>query len=200
LMDADTSLARFRSSAHVKRIWPATMVEPSAEFFRLRGWIHDLWVKEERRVSEVPVGSLESIYLLLTESDLETAVLWSLGTGYRDQLVVDRVITEGQANEWVLEKLGHRFLAERDYQKAGEAYDKALADMPQDSSQYQTAIVRRAFVFCMMDQAKLAGELLQSQLGSQQLANELRSDVEFLQSKFGLPALGQQQVMQVAVQ
>ena len=151
-------------------------------------------------MSEVPVRSLESIHWLLTESDLETAVLWSLGTGYRDQLVVDKVMEEGRTNEWVLEKLGHRYLAQREYQKAGEAYDKALIDMPQNSKQYPLAVIRRAFVFCMMGRVDLAGQVIQKRLGNVTMIEGTQRDLDFLQTKFGLPALDASKSLQVAAQ
>jgi hypothetical protein len=200
LMDADACLERFQTSDHIRRIWPATLIWPSAEYFPFRGCIHDLWVKESRRVSEVPVRSLASIHWLLTESDLETAVLWSLGTGYRDQLVVDMVIEEGRTNEWVLEKLGHRYLAQRKYEKAGETYDKALIDMPQDSKQYPLAVIRRAFVFCLLGRVDLAGQVIQKRLGNVTMIEGAQRDLDFLQTKFGLPAPDAPKALQVAAQ
>jgi hypothetical protein len=51
----------------------------------------------------------------LTDPNSKIAVLWPLNIGYHDQLVVNKIVAEKRTNVWVVEKLGHRGLASRDY-------------------------------------------------------------------------------------
>jgi spermidine synthase len=186
LMDAETSRQRFLASDHIRRLWPDELLESTSKYFETRNLIHDLWAPRDVRVSASPPGSLPAMHELLTKTELETALLWSLNSGYRDQLAAEQIVKEGRANLWVTEKIGHRHLSRREYNEAIAHYSKALEKMPPGSLEYQMAVVRHAYALCQTGQFEAAQRVLVERLGKSQVDDFVTNDLVFLESEFGL--------------
>jgi spermidine synthase len=185
LMDADASKKCFETCDHIARTIPKSLIKPSLPYFDQRNYIHDLWASRRVRFNPVRVGSMQGLHMLQSKTQLTMPVLWSLNTGYRDQLVVDKIVAENRTNIWVIEKLGHRGLASRDYAAAETRYAECLQKMEKNSVEFQQNVLRQTYVLCMQGKQKEAQACVDTHLPKLQ-DEDLNNDWAYLKSTFEL--------------
>jgi hypothetical protein len=185
LMDLKSSRQRFQTCDHIARTFPKSMMEPSLPYFDQRNYIHDIWASHRVRFNPIRVGSIRGLHMLQANTKLRMPVLWSLNTGYRDQIVVDKIVAEGRANVWVVEKLGHRGLADRDFAAAESKYAKCIKRMKKDTLEFQQNVLRRTYVLCMLGKKIEAQSCVDEHLAK--LQNEdMAEDWSYLKETFDL--------------
>jgi predicted membrane-bound spermidine synthase len=135
------ALQRLKQSQQVARLIPETYLTKSEPLFEHRDLIHDTWAYPRNQLNPSLKGSLEAIHSVLTRSSLRTPVLWALGSGYRDQQIVDRVRSQKPDDLDVLIRLGIRELSNRNYLEAGEYYSKFLNGITPESNAFQKAMI-----------------------------------------------------------
>jgi hypothetical protein len=91
LLDTEASRERFRRSEFIRSAWPETMRESSLECFAYERIIREA---SGMRWSS---GTIEELHALLTESSLQTVVLWLLGTGGDELRAADRLLARGDS-------------------------------------------------------------------------------------------------------
>lgn len=180
------SLIRLKQSKHIARLIPEKYVKQSQPFFEHRDLIHDTWAYPRNKLDPKRLGVVEVIHSVLTKSRLRTPVLWTLGSGYRDQQIVDRVAPEMPDSLDVLIRLGIRELANRNYVEASDHYSKFLAGITTDSNVFQKAMICNAYALCMAGRFEDAQQFLNDNLTRVKLSEDTIADWEFLQQTFPL--------------
>lgn len=185
LMNSDASRTRFQTSEHIAQTIPKSIVEASLPYFDQRNYIHDMWSSRRVRFNPIRIGSLRALHMLQAETNLRTPILWTLDTGYRDQLVVDKIVAEKRANVWVEEKLGHRAMADRNYQQAATKYAECIKRMKKDSPELESNVLRRAYALCMLGQKSEAQDCINQHL-TKLKSEESAEDWSYLKNTFEL--------------
>lgn len=180
------AMTRLQQSKHVARLIPEKYIAESQPFFAHREYIHDTFAQPRNRLHPKRIGSIEAIHSILTDSPLSTPVLWSLGSCYRDQLIVDRVAPEKPEHLEVLIRLGHRELANRNYRKASQHYSKFLDGVPKDTSVYQQIMIINAYALCMDSRVDEAKVFLSNPLETITLNATSNENLTFLRQLFPL--------------
>jgi spermidine synthase len=180
------SLERLKRSKHIARLIPDVYIKQSEPYFEHRDLIHDTWAYPRNKLNPRRRGVVQAIHPVLTKSQLLTPVLWTLGSGYRDQRIVDRVAPRKPDDLDVLIRLGIRELANRNYSQASEHYSKFLAGITTDSNVFQKAMICNAYALCMADRVADAQRFLNDNLKKVKLSPDTSADWEFLQKTFPL--------------
>jgi spermidine synthase len=129
LVDPELNRERFRASAHVARLWPSEMREATLNAFDAFHHLHDVCAPPGHRLGPArPV--LEDLHWVLTHTALVTLAQQRMFTDPDEQQIVRRVYEAGRRDAVVLTKLGDAALASRDYPRAVEWFERAVAIGP----------------------------------------------------------------------
>ncbi|MDA1250897.1 MAG: fused MFS/spermidine synthase [Planctomycetota bacterium] len=185
-IDADASQKVFSESEHIKRLWPDSLIDPSLRYFRHRNLIHDILATRTGAVSPERVGSVAVIHKLLAESNLQTPVLWSLGSSRRKQQIADFVEKDRPNHIEVLLSHGHKQMAARNYSAAIEQYTIGLSKFKTMNTQASHWItLRQALAYSMSGQTADAQRVLAT-LDGVSLAAQEQEDLDYLIEKFDI--------------
>ncbi len=184
LLSPDAARQRFLDSELIDQLWPAPIREETAPYFDQRCFIHDLWSADRFRMSGIRVGSLAGVDHLMS-ANLETAVLWALASGYREQRIAERVAGELPDHPIVRFKLGHGALARRDLTKAVEHYERLQNSERQSYHARRTALLC-VYALCLDNRVEEARPMLDRWLHGEDLDPDQQADLEFLLTRFEL--------------
>ena len=185
-LNAEMSARIFQNSDHIRKLWPDTIRQASAEYFQTRNLIHDLQATEIAAVSNYRHGSVAALHRLLVDSDLSTPVLWSLGSSLRKLKIVDGVRKMKPDHVMVLLNEGHRRMAARNYVAAAEQYSRALARFEGRSRQAPQWIVSRlALAQCLSGRVDNARRSI-AELDGVARVEEVDEDLKYLSVTFDL--------------
>jgi spermidine synthase len=154
LLDTEASRERFRRSEFVRSAWPETMRESSLDYF---AYERTARVASGRRWSS---GSIEELHALLTESSLQTVVLWLLGTSGDELRAVDRLLARGDSPDRHVGRLAVRALAERNFALASDYLGRERAASPRN----RPLLELQLYALCMADRCDEAERLARSAL------------------------------------
>jgi hypothetical protein len=140
-MNADLARERFRSSEFIRRAWPEGLRERSLAYFEFQNAINDIATR--RRIA-LPAW-IERLHEILTKSDLETLVLWQLGSTADVLDAVDRLLEQGKPRFRYRLYLAKRAFAERDYDLAA----RYMGTKPGKPIRDLTAFYLRIYALCM---------------------------------------------------
>jgi predicted membrane-bound spermidine synthase len=117
-LNVDRSRRAFLSSAFVERYWPPALREDTVRWFPIRTVAHRTFFgRIERVLDEIP-----GIQALLTQTALETEVLWLLGTVDDEIDCARRARARGDADPVIDRVLGDAALAQRRFDEAAAHY------------------------------------------------------------------------------
>lgn len=182
MIDPVGAAERFRSSGHIRRLWPESIAAASLEFFAFRYQIHDAMTEDVKLAPENRRG-LRGLHHLLTESPLSTAVLWMRHSQVREQEILSASPICARGMGFCYHRFGDGALAERNYELAAENYMRARQADPGRIPNYRYLDV---YALCM------AGRKEDAQNWADQVARlvgpELvdHPDWRFLRTTFGL--------------
>jgi spermidine synthase len=115
LMDVDASRDRFAQSDLVEGLWPRAWRERTLASFTVHGLINRLLLNQSQFDSRQALAELD---FLLSKTDLETAVLWRLGTDIAERDIAEDKLAQGGGALVLTEVAALGALARRDYQVA----------------------------------------------------------------------------------
>jgi hypothetical protein len=131
-------------------------------------------------------GSIEKLHALLTESSLQTVVLWLLGTGGDELRAVDRLLARGGSPDRHFGRLGVRALAERNFALASDYLGREMAASPRN----RPLLELRLYALCMADRCDEADRLARAALDWVPRDDRDRRYSKWMQETFGLGAQG----------
>jgi spermidine synthase len=115
-MNVEQTLARFDSSAWIDENWPADLRVRSRAYFDEQGVIDEIW-------APMPLAErLRKLHRVLTETDLRTLPIWTIGGSTGRIAAAERLIARGVPLEPVIGQVALRALGDRDYETAGQSY------------------------------------------------------------------------------
>jgi predicted membrane-bound spermidine synthase len=126
--DAETSRARFLSSAWVREHWPAELRERTAAYFAYRG------IFDDHFFGQPPEANLESLYRVVSETRLSGLAVLLLGTDPVQVDIIRRAAARGVRHPMVDFVLGADALAHGDAPRARHHFEAALAIDPEFES------------------------------------------------------------------
>jgi spermidine synthase len=180
LLDVEASRERFRRSEFIRSAWPETIRESSLECFAYERMIREA---SGMRWSS---RSIERLHAFLTETSLQTVVLWLLGTGRDELRAADRLLARGDSPDRHFGRLGVRALAERDFALAGDYLGRAMASSPRNRPLMELHL----YALCMADRCDEAERLARTALDWVPRDERDRRYREWMQATFGLGAPG----------
>jgi len=140
-MDTDITRRRFESSEFIRRAWPEGLRERSLAYFDSQGAINDIAGRRQFSMREW----IERLHQILTQSDLETLVMWHLGESIDRQEAVDRLLARGKPRYRYRRSLALRAFADRNYGLAA----RHLATKPGVPIRSVTELYLRLYALCM---------------------------------------------------
>jgi len=156
--DAAAAQERFRRSPLIKRLWPERLLTASLPYFEFQNIINAHWY------GAIPEKDLNSsigpIHRLVTGSDLETPVLWLLGSDADVQRIVALAAPEELGDPERQFQTGIRFISERRFAEAAESLSRA-EQLPPLS---EIAFRLRVYALCMAGQTRRAQQLAEEYL------------------------------------
>lgn len=189
-LNADKSRDIFAASPHIQKLWPEELARSSLKYFDHRNVVHDLQATKDAAVSGQRVGSVAVIHQLLSETDLATPVLWSLGSSQRQLNIVDKIQPDRPRHVMVLLNLGHGLMAARDYAGASEQYASALSQFEKrDKQSSQWIAMRLALAQCLSGNLPDA-QLVIADLNGVSLGAAEEEDLSYLMRTFNIKRPG----------
>jgi spermidine synthase len=166
--DVDAARERFQRSPLIRQWWPERLITASLPFFEFQDVINaNLYV---RPLNYFP--PIDLVHLLLTQSSLQTPVLWLLGSNGDIERIMADATSEEMAQPGMQYHLGVRLLAERRYVEAVEPLSRAeLAPGYRDK-----AFRLRVYALCMAGRVDQAQQLAQERLAQVVAAKGLKAD------------------------
>jgi predicted membrane-bound spermidine synthase len=163
-MNADLTRERFQSSEFIRRAWPEGLRERSLAYFDFQDAINDI---AARRRFVLP-ARIERLHEILTESDLETLVIWQLGSTADELEAVDRLLAQGKPRYRYRRHLTKRAFAERNYDLAA----RYLKTKPGKPIRDVTGFYLRMYALCM------AGKVSEAEKAVRETRQFLPDDAE----------------------
>ena len=128
-MEAGAARERFVNSTWIRRLWPPGWREKSLPEFAIQDRLNRQFLGiQYYSMPEAPVGSSRSLVdldALLTETTLETAVLWGTGTSAEEQRIAEALLSGGAEMPILDEILALGALSRRDYRAAEQGLARA---------------------------------------------------------------------------
>jgi hypothetical protein len=156
LLELARGRAAFRSSEFIRDHWPAALREESDRRFATRSVAHQWFFGDQSRLVE----RLPELHRLLTETELQTAVLWQLNTTATDLRVAHRALADGVEDAAVHRRLGEHALSERRFDAAAAQFARARAI----SESNRDALYLRIYALHMAGRSQEADELARAEL------------------------------------
>ena len=141
VIDPARAREAFRRSEIVSRLWPERLIDETLPFFEQQRTVNRLLLD-----GASPLRHIEELHALLTETSLQKATLWALGSDDVQQEIAE---AGDDGSYMVPYTLGVRAFATRDYPAAAEWFAEA------ERRGLRTATVRPLLVYALC----LAGEL-----------------------------------------
>ena len=145
--NARNAQERFKASSFVRTLWPAELIAQSLPYFDIQATINRVM-----RDGPDPLGHIDELHRLLTQSSLRRPPLWALGSDDAQQEAADVVEDPTGMADYIH---GIRALVARQYPAAVEAF--ALAE--KSGLQLPTLRPLLAYTLCLSDQRDLARRL-----------------------------------------
>ena len=115
LMDVSATRERFSQSDLIKGLWPPAWRDRTISLFAVQELINRMLLNTTSFDSPKALSELD---FLLSRTNLETAVLWRLGTDVTERSIADKKLREGVSADVLTELAGLGLLARRDYRGA----------------------------------------------------------------------------------
>jgi spermidine synthase len=163
--DTDAARQRFETDPVIARLWPEGLREASLPWFRWQDVINRVFLgdyADDRR------AQLEAAHRLLTETSLEAATLWLLGSDADLQRIVSQHPEGGDDPGGVTMHRGLRALSERRYSKAASLFEAVMARADGEQLLLRDAHRYRMFALCMDgrgDEARTEDAAKRTELG-----------------------------------
>jgi predicted membrane-bound spermidine synthase len=180
-MDTGAAAERFAASGFVRESWPPVLRERTLDWFRTQAIVNRLMAN-----SPPPVPARQRIAefdALLTDTDLRTLPLWTLGLTREQIEILERRLSAGLENETDHQAgLAARDLAARRYDVAARRYGALLRRNPHD---------RQALTWRLYALAR-AGDLEEARAELRRAGPWLvrdggdRGDLDWIRERFGL--------------
>ena len=186
LLDTVACRERFENSDHIRRLWPQQAIRAALPYFQISTQLHDIFAPPPLRTTGDEPSRLQLTHGFLKASELKMPVLWGLGSGYQAQRVIDRVRERLPNDPQVLLHLGHREVANRNFEEAGKLYSHRQALLRDKGGNDQPSLLLLAYVLCLQDQRDEAQERLNRGLNKSRIKPSLQAELNFLVREFGL--------------
>ena len=186
LMETGAARERFANSAWIRRLWPPGWREKSLPEFAIQERMNRLTLGiQYYSMPAAPVGSSRSLVdldALLSETTLETAVLWGTGTSAEEQRIAEALRSRGAAMPVLDEILALGALSRRDYRAA----EQGLARVEPHAN--HAAVIRqwRVLALGLAGDTDGAGRLLVEARAL--FSNGNPAPWNYLEERFQLPA------------
>jgi predicted membrane-bound spermidine synthase len=155
LADVTAAKDRFARSPFIKRLWPEHLAEATLPYFEFQKMINTFWTDTNR-----PHPNIEKAHGLLTQTNLNTLVLWLLGSDWDVQRVVTNAGPQRLESPFLQYHFGLRLISERNYAAAVEPMSLA-EQLPQLR---EDAFRLHIYALCMSGQTRLAQQLARERL------------------------------------
>src|SRR5262249_52246875 len=142
--NARNARERFEASPFVRRLWPPALIAQSLPYFEIQAAINRVM-----RDGPDPLGHIDELHRLLTQSSLRRAPLWALGSDDAQQEAADAAEDPTGMVDYIH---GIRALVARQYPAAVESF--ALAE--KSGLRLPTVRPLLAYTLCLADQRDLA--------------------------------------------
>jgi spermidine synthase len=177
-MNTDSARARFSDSPFIQHAWPPELIEASLPYFEIQSLINGLGLKTRGQAS-----IQESVlHDLLTETSLETLVLWQMHVDHVVLGILDDHLAEGGDPSPHLAILATRAIAERRYAEAVDFLARASIQRPDDSRMF----FLRLFALCMDGRTAEAEALIAGVVSRLPTDTEASLYWQFMGETFGL--------------
>ena len=117
VIDPARARERFRSSAFIRGLWPADLIDRSLPLFEWQGVINRVFWEGGK-----PLAQIEDLHAVLTTTSLRTLPLWLLGSDEVKQRIAETKDDGAGGMEYAR---GLRALAGRDYRGAAASFVRA---------------------------------------------------------------------------
>jgi spermidine synthase len=166
----------FSKSEFVRRHWPPGLRERTDAWFYYRRYAHRNFFGDNRKLLE----RIPQLHELLTETPLETNLLWLLGTNV-DEVEASRLAREaGNPDPAIDMLLASDAMASRRFEEAAESFEKAR----QSPGYSRGALYLQIFALEMAERHEESMELSKAHLRPKKLQAEARY-LAFLEHTFG---------------
>jgi len=155
ITDVTAAKERFARSPFIKRLWPEPLITATLPYFEVQKIISTFWTDPKR-----PHPDIEIAHGLLTQTSLNTLVLWVLGSDWDVQRVVTQAGLQGLEGPVLQYHFGIRLISERHYAAAVEPLSRA-EQFPQ---LHDDAFRLRIYALCMSGQRQLAQQMAYERL------------------------------------
>lgn len=175
-----TELARerFRKSDVIARLWPEPLRRSSDEMFEIQALIERMGSAGGANLDE----DVEVLHRILTETDLEIAVLWAIGSDSDIQRILETIPADGPRDPGVFFQRGALELAARRYTDAAAYYGLA-ALQPQLASD---ATRMQVFALCLAGKVDAARRLAESRHDGVGHQGPLPPFWRWMQARYGI--------------
>lgn len=186
LMETGAARERFANSAWIRRLWPSGWREKSLPEFAIQERMNRLTLGiQYYSMPGAPAGSSRSLVeldTLLSETTLETAVLWGTGTSAEEQRIAEALRSGGAVMPILDEILALGALSRRDYRAAEQGLARA------EPHANHAAVIRqwRILALGLAGDVDGAGRLLGEARAS--FSNQNPAPWNYLEERFQLPA------------
>ncbi len=119
--DVDAARERFRNSALVRRLWPASMREATLAYFEPQRVIQRVLLRQQPLTGQ----RLGDVHWMLTQTSLSAPVIWLLGSDGDKQRIVRAAPAPRRAHPQYRLHEGIRLLSQRRFAEAAEALGSA---------------------------------------------------------------------------
>jgi spermidine synthase len=149
--DTGAARTRFQSSALIARLWPKRLIDASVPYFDVQHVIDAHMYGNQVRQNL----ALDDVHRVLSGSGTSMPVEWRLASNADIQQAIDRMTPQERQNPLVQYHLGVRFLSQRRYRNAVDAFNRATA-APEVRD---NAFVLYVYSLCMSGQTREAQAL-----------------------------------------
>ena len=176
LLSIENGRRAFFRSEFIKRHWPPGLRDETGAWFRIRRHAHQMFFGNQGR----PLQRIPRLHKLLTETSLETHVLWLLGTTPR-RVELSRLARDaGNSEPEVDYALAADAMAKRRFDEAADYYEKARLG----SGESRHALYLQIFALEMAGRHEAANELAATHVRTKQAPGEAQY-FAFLERTFG---------------
>ena len=146
--DTGAARTRFQSSAFIARLWPKPLIDASVPYFDVQHVIdaHMYGNQVHQNLA------LDDVHRVLTGSQAGTPVQWRLASNADIQQAIDASTPQEQMNPVMQYHLAIRYLSERRYRNAADAFNRATAA----PDVRDNAFVLYIYSLCMSGQVRQA--------------------------------------------
>ncbi|MCH2129758.1 MAG: hypothetical protein MK179_11470 [Pirellulaceae bacterium] len=181
LMEPESARERFRTSEHIRQLFPDGIRKKGLEFFDYRYPLHDALTNWN--VTPQEKAGWKTLHQILTESSFQVLPLFLLGSTADELPIIETAREEYKDDPNLHRKLGDVAFAARNYATATSHYQTAHDSLPESPMVF----LRYMYALSMADQKEQARELV-STLQDTPFIKEINEDRDwkFLNGLFDL--------------